>query len=191
MRLRTSTSRRGFTLIETMTVVVIVGVLAALGTYGVRRYIYAAKSGEAREMILHIKAAEETYREETYQYLSTASSLAGPTQLYPHVCLSMSPGARKVAWEQAEGCEAAKAFRTLGVTSTSPVYFGYGVALPVSGGAMPSLPSGTKYSWGTYTSISGPAYVVLAMGDLNGDGTFSKFVGSNLTDEIYSEDDEE
>jgi prepilin-type N-terminal cleavage/methylation domain-containing protein len=191
MRFRTSASRRGFTLIETMTVVVIVGVLAALGTYGVRRYIYAAKSGEAREMILHIKAAEEAYREETYQYLQTSVALSGANQLYPHVCMSISPGAKKVAWEQAEGCEAAKAFRTLGVTSTSPVFYGYGVAVPVSGGPMPTLPLRTPFNWGPHASPTGPAYAVLAMGDLNGDGTFSKFVGSNFTDAIYAEDEDE
>ena len=42
---------RGFTLVELMIVVAIVGILAALAIYGVRRYMSNAKSAEARNSL--------------------------------------------------------------------------------------------------------------------------------------------
>src|SRR5512145_2725128 len=90
---------RGYTLVETMIVVVIIGVLATLATYGVRRYIRRAKSAEARQMILSIKAGEESYREETYKYLSTTSGSAiSDTNLFPQICQGAVPAATKWSW---------------------------------------------------------------------------------------------
>jgi type IV pilus assembly protein PilA len=175
-----------------MTVVVIMGILATLAIYGVRRYINAAKSGEARQMILNIKAAEEAYREETYQYLQTdqSNSVANTSVLYPHVCIGATVGRMKVAWEQADGCDQAKRMRTLGVTSTAPVMYGYAVAVAASG-SMPALPSTSTFKWGAAGSINGPGFAVVAMGDVDGNGTYSVFVGSSLTDEIYADKEDE
>ncbi len=44
-------NKRGFTLVELMIVVAIIGVLAALAIYGVRKYLSNAKSAEARTAV--------------------------------------------------------------------------------------------------------------------------------------------
>jgi len=50
-RLKKIKGNRGFTLVELMIVVAIIGVLAALAIYGVRKYLTNAKSAEARTAV--------------------------------------------------------------------------------------------------------------------------------------------
>src|SRR5690606_36176638 len=73
--------QRGFTLAEMIAVVAIVSVLSVLAVYGARKYVFAAKSSEAIHMIGLIKAAQETYRDETFSYLPVSDSLDA---YYPH-----------------------------------------------------------------------------------------------------------
>jgi type IV pilus assembly protein PilA len=59
-------AKRGFTLVELMIVVAIIGVLAALAIYGVRRYMYTAKTAEAKTGIGRIsKDASNAFNAET------------------------------------------------------------------------------------------------------------------------------
>lgn len=57
--------KRGFTLVELMIVVAIIGVLAALAIYGVRQYVNSAKSAEGRASVGAIaKGAAASYDRE-------------------------------------------------------------------------------------------------------------------------------
>jgi type IV pilus assembly protein PilA len=73
-------SMKGFSLIELMIVVVIVGVLAAVAGVSYRKYSNRSRNVEAMAMLGEFRAKEEAYKTEFNVYLSTATA---ETTLYP------------------------------------------------------------------------------------------------------------
>ncbi len=72
---------RGFSLVELLIVVAIIGILATIAVYAYRRYVAKARKTEVFSMIAAIKSSEEAYKAESSQYLSTTTS--GETDFYP------------------------------------------------------------------------------------------------------------
>jgi type IV pilus assembly protein PilA len=173
----------GFTLVELMVIVIIVSILALLGTYSVRKYVTASKTSEATEMITTIKAAQESYKDETFVYLDVTGSI---NTYYP---TNPSPGRTKVQWGGAGSTPAILAnWQALGVHAALPVLFQYSCQAGVSGAAIPA-PGGaasdiTVGNWPA--TVNGPWYVVKAYADFEGDGRNTVFVGTSFFGELFS-----
>jgi len=104
-------SKKGFTLIELMIVVAIIGILAAIAIPNFLRFQLKSKSSEGKVNIAAIRTAEESYLAEFGSYVAgTASPSAG------------IPGTAKRPFADAGG------FNTLGWSPEGNVFFQYAVA---------------------------------------------------------------
>ncbi len=192
MNARTSQAGRGFTLIETMIVVVIISILATLATFGVRRYIRSAKTAEASQMIGSIKAGQEAYYDETFGYLNVSGSL---DTYYPDVTdLSV-----KVQWDP--GSTLGQKFASIGVAPSAAVNYRYSTISGSTADPPASFGKGgvTSADYGFSASPGAPWYIVKALGDLDGDaegdscpdGTCAVFIGSSQSNLIYMANEDE
>jgi prepilin-type N-terminal cleavage/methylation domain-containing protein len=171
-------NNRGFTLVELMIVVVVVSVLALIAIYGTNRYIANSKTTEAVQLIGSIKAAEESYKDETFTYLDVTGDL---TTYYPS---NPKRGQFKVQWGGAPTDIAAK-WGTLGVQPAGPVAFVY-ACVAGDGTAAPPSPSGvTVKGWPT-TAQGTPYYVVKAIADLDPGGPETTYISPSFTNQIFS-----
>ncbi len=72
----------GFTLIELMVVVVIIGVLATVAIGSYKRFTRRARVQEAIAMLGDIRIKQETYYQTYHRYVSTSTS---NTEFWPHI----------------------------------------------------------------------------------------------------------
>lgn len=172
--------QRGFTLVELMVVVTIVGALAALAVYGMRKYIFASKAAEPIHMIGQMKTAQESWREEFHAYFNVSSSI---TSYYP-----ATPDDRKRHWVNQSHPDWGQ-WQHFPVTTPNPVHFGYAVVAGNPGGTPPNPGTAQNFNWPNPTTE--PWFVIQGVGNFDGDNVYSRFVSSSFTQEIYAENEGE
>ena len=104
-------SEKGFTLIELMIVVAIIGILAAIAIPNFLSYQKKAKTSEAKVNLGAIRTSEESYKAENDAYLNCAA--------YP----GAAPTSAKQSWVVADS----GGFNTIGFAPSGNVYYQYAV----------------------------------------------------------------
>jgi prepilin-type N-terminal cleavage/methylation domain-containing protein len=179
MRLRRNSA--GFSLVELMAVVLITGILAALGVVVVRGHVNAAKASRALVGVQAIRVAEEQYRAQGGQYLS-CSPVDSP-RWYP----AAEPGTTTYDWRQ-DGHLDWPCWQLLGIPRTSGTQYGYLVNAGRPGQAYPTLHTATD------PVLPVPAdlwYVIQVKGDIDGDGTAMQGVAVSWNSDTYLENEDE
>ena len=146
-------SQKGFTLIELMIVVAIIGILAAIAIPNFLRFQLRARSSEGKTNIAAIRTSQESYQAEFGNYISTNG--AAPT--------AASVGPNKQAMVANAG------FTSLGWAPEGEVYFSYAttiVAVDFNGytvGAVADIDGDdTDQVWGYVKPNPGGTYAAAA-----------------------------
>lgn len=158
--------QQGFTLLELMTVVAIVGILSAMAIPTFSDYVFKSRATEATEFLGVIRLREEAYRAEFGAYCPTLPAGSSPTlvaSLDQYTNLIPNPTttqAKSTVWTGSDE------WRQLGAAPSGYVRFGYGVVA----GTPANIPAGLGFE-------GRPDYwwVARAVGDLDADGSYVMF----------------
>jgi prepilin-type N-terminal cleavage/methylation domain-containing protein len=160
--------QRGFTLVEMIIVVVIIGVLAAIAIPTFRKYMDSGRAAEAMAMLGEIRNREEAYRAEFGTYLNTNTS--AESSIFPAVGTCSQAGAVEPCVKSASQSALPPAtppagWSALGINpQKNQLYCGY-VAISGAAGTAPTGTIGLQQLGSA--NLSSPWWYAIAICDNN------------------------
>ncbi|MBX3250824.1 MAG: prepilin-type N-terminal cleavage/methylation domain-containing protein [Myxococcales bacterium] len=152
---RRRSSEAGFTLMELMIVVAIVGILAAIAIPTFTAYVQKSRTTEATTFLAEIKQRQEAYRAEFNQYADVMNPQPS----------TIPRGGQQIGWDptQAE-------WQQLGAAADNAVRFQYDTFAGLPSQAVSGGLAGCGGGAGTGVDNTEFWFVAQAVGDLDGDG---------------------